>query len=123
MFSTYWCTIKKHDKIDAEEQNYEFPPGSLLWKDIGYHGYEPNGAIGIQPKKKPKGGELNFREKERNKRISKKRIFVEHSICGVKTYKITQDIYRNHKEDYDDLVMEEACGLYNFRIDIRRKIA
>lgn len=117
------CQGKKHDKIDAEEQNYEFPPGSLLWKDTGYQGYEPNGAIGIQPKKKPKGRELNFREKERNKRISKKRIFVEHSIGGVKIYKITRDIYRNHKEYYDDLVMETACGLYNFRNDIRRKIA
>jgi len=117
------CEGKKHDKIDAEEQNYEFPPGSLLWKDTGYQGFEPNGVIGIQPKKKPKGRELNFREKERNKRISKKRIFVEHSIGGVKIYKITRDIYRNHKEDYDDLVMETACGLYNFRIDIRRKVA
>jgi len=60
--------------------------------------------------KKPKAGKLNFREKERNKKISKK-------------YKITYDIYRNHSEDYDDLLMKTACGLYNFRINIRRKFA
>lgn len=87
------CEGKKHDKIDAEEQNYEFPLVSLIWKDTGYQSYEPNGAIGIQPKKKPKGRELNFREKQRNKRISKKRIFVELSIGGLKTYKITREIY------------------------------
>jgi len=60
--------------------------------------------------KKPKARKLNFREKERNKKISKK-------------YKITHDIYRNHREDYDDLVMETAHGLYNFRINIQRKFA
>ena len=50
----------------ADEENYEFPEGSKLWKDTGFQGYEPSGVITFQPKKKPKGGELTESEKEKN---------------------------------------------------------
>ena len=112
---------KKHDKKLAEEENYEFPEGSKLWKDTGFQGYEPLGVITFQPKKKPKGGELTESEKEKNREISKERIGIEHNIGGVKRCKIVHDIFRNRKDLYSDVVMETACGLHNFRTSQRAK--
>ena len=107
---------KKHDKAIASEQEISFPPGSILYQDTGFQGYQPPGILTIQPKKKPRKRELTDREKRTNRAISRQRIRVEHSIGGVKIYRIVKDIYRNHKPDYEDLVFETTIGLYNFRI-------
>lgn len=114
---------KKHDKSIVDEENYNFPRGSKLWKDTGFQGYEPQDIITFQPKKKPKCKELTPEEKEQNRSISKERIGVENSIGGVKIYHIVRDIFRNHKRDYNDLVMETSCGLYNFKVQSRLKSA
>ena len=111
------CEGKKHDKKLADEQELEFPEGSKLSQDTGFQGYQPKNATIIQPKKKPKGRELSVEEKAQNTAISRERIGVEHSIGGVKVYQITRDIFRNLKEDFDDLVMETTCGLHNLRVD------
>lgn len=108
---------KKHDKKLADEEETPFPPGSTLWKDTGYQGYEPDNTHTLQPKKKPKGGELTAEEKEQNKAISSERIAVEHSIGGVKVFRIVHDVFRNMRKDFDDLAMETACGLHNLRVD------
>jgi hypothetical protein len=111
------CEGKKHDKKLADEHDLSFPPGSTLWKDTGYQGYEPDDIQTFQPKKKPKGGELTPEEKAQNATISSQRIGVEHSIGGVKVYRIVHDIFRNLKPGFDDIVMEIACGLHNLRVD------
>ncbi len=111
------CEGKKHDKKLADEQELSFPKDSKLWKDTGFQGYEPENTETFQPKKKPKGGELTPEEKAVNTLISSVRIRVEHSIGGVKVYRITRDIFRNLKPNFDDLVMETACGLHNLRVD------
>lgn len=113
------CEGKKHDKKLADEQAIRFPKGSKVWKDTGFQGYEPEHVITYQPTKKPKGKELTAEQKERNKQISKERIGVEHSIGGIKVFHIVRDVYRNMCEGFDDLVMETACGLHNFRLDYR----
>ena len=59
---------------------------------------------------------LSEEEKARNREISKVRIQVEHSMGGVKIFRIVHDIFRNFKAGFDDLVMETACGLFNFRL-------
>jgi hypothetical protein len=108
---------KMHDKKLADEQHIPFPPGSSLWKDTGYQGYEPDDVLTFQPKKKPKGGELTPQQKACNTAISSQRMGVEHSIGGVKVYRIVHDVFRNLVDGFDDLVMETACGLHNLRID------
>lgn len=110
---------KKHDKNICDEEGHEFPEGSTLYKDTGFQGYEPTGVNTRQPKKKPRGGELSFAEKEQNSLISRIRIIVEHVICGVKLCRIVKDVFRNMKDRFDDLVMEIACGLHNFRTEQR----
>lgn len=108
---------KKHDKKLADEQEIPFPPGSKLWQDTGFQGYQPENTTVYQPTKKPKGKELTQEQKEHNQTISKERIRVEHSIGGVKVFGIVHQIFRNMCEGFDDLVMETACGLHNLRCD------
>ena len=118
---------KKHDKAIADDESYTFPVHSTLYQDTGFQGYQPKAANTakatdpaismetLQPKKKPRGGELSDTEKETNRLISAVRILVEHVINGVKRCRIVKDILRNRRAKYDDLVMETACGLHNFR--------
>ena len=108
---------KKHEKAATDEEGYRFPKDSKLWKDLGFQGYEPEQTTTYQPKKKPRGGELTVAEKEHNQAISRERIGIEHSLAGVKVFRIVRDIYRNHKPKFDDLIMETACGLHNLRLD------
>jgi len=110
---------KKHDKTICDTEGHEFPEGTILYKDTGFQGYEPSGVHTFQPKKKPRGGELSIEEKEQNTLISKIRIIVEHAICGIKRCRIVKDVFRNTKDKFDDLVMEIACGLHNFRTAYR----
>ena len=112
---------KKHDKKICDEEQPTDPEGSRLLKDTGFQGYEPQGVITYQPKKKPKGKELSEDDKEINSLISKVRIMVEHVIAGVKRLRIVKEVFRNTKEKFDDLVMEIACGLHNFRTVARSK--
>jgi hypothetical protein len=121
---------KKHDKAIADAERYSFPADSTLYQDTGFQGYQPAPEVPaeaaevvnspprvqiLQPKKKPRGRELTADEKEANRLISMVRIRVEHAINGVKRCRIVKDILRNHRAEYDDLVMETACGLHNFR--------
>ena len=69
--------------------------------------------------KKPKGQELTVEQKQKNKELSAERIGVEHSIGDIKVFRIVHDTFRNFREGFDDLVMETACGLHNWRLDFR----
>src|SRR5262245_49449366 len=90
-----------------------------LYQDTGFRGYAPDGVKTFQPQKKPKGKELAPEQKEHNRLISSIRMVIEHIIAGIKRCRIVKDIFRNTQEQYDDLVMEIACGLHNFRVHCR----
>jgi hypothetical protein len=53
------------------------------------------------------------------KMLSSIRLLVEHVITGVKRCYIVHEVFRNTKTQFDDLVMEIACGLHNFRTTLR----
>lgn len=106
---------KRHDKKLTDDEHYCFPPGSKLLQDTGFQGYQPEGVIVIQPKKKPKGGELTADEKVVNRAIASLRVEVEHQIGGVKRCQILVQKFRNRVDNFVDEVMETACGLHNFR--------
>lgn len=110
---------KMHDKKVADQMDIHYPQGSTLLQDTAYIGFEPLGIKIVMPMKKPKGGELTSTQKSQNRVVSSIRIIAEHTINGVKRVRILKDIYRNHKDTYDDLVMEIGCGLHNFRIQNR----
>jgi len=74
----------------------------------------------FQPLKKPKGKELTPEQQEQNSLISSIRIVIEHIISEIKRCRIVKELFRNTKEQYDDLVMEIACALHNFRVHCRQ---
>ncbi|MEO1397206.1 MAG: transposase family protein [Cyanobacteria bacterium J06634_5] len=114
------CEGKRHDKKLADDEDYRFPSGSKLLQDTGFQGYAPDGVTVIQPKKKPRGGELTPEEKIINRAISSLRVEVEHQIGGVKRCQILVQKFRNRMDNFVDEVMETACGLHNFRLAHRR---
>ena len=107
-----------HDKKICDNQPLHFPSGITLWQDTGFQGYSPDGVTVKMPKKKPKGKELTDEQKKANCTISSFRVLVEHAIGGAKRCRIVKDRFRCHKFGFDDLVMELACGLHNFRITL-----
>ena len=90
-----------------------------MYQDSGFQGFTLPGVNIVQPKKKPKGGELTVEEKEYNQTISSIRARVEHAIAGIKRWRIVKDKLRNYKKGFSDLVMEICCGLHNFRLNFR----
>lgn len=111
---------KKHDKKIVDEEKYQFPPGSTLWQDTGFQGFDPPGVIVKRPMKKPRNGQLTEKQKEDNRAISKVRVEVEHQICGIKRCQIVVQKFRNRLDHYADDVIETACGLHNFRLTHRQ---
>jgi len=113
---------KQHDKKLADEHDIPFPEDSTLYQDTGFIGYQPQLVKIIQPRKKPKGGQLTAQEKSDNTAIARARIGIEHAIGAVKIYHIVHDVFRNFRHGFDDLVMDVACGLYNLRLDHPRRL-
>lgn len=112
---------KKHDKKLCDEEGTRFPEQSDVYRDSAYQGHELPGAHVHQPKKKPRGGKLSAEDKEANRLISSIRVVIEHIIAGVKRCRIVKDVFRNTKEGFDDLAMELACGLHNYRSSWRHQ--
>lgn len=108
-----------HDKWVAESEGYQLPARSALFQDKGLQGFEQAGVVILQPKKKPKGGELTPEEKAWNKAVGKVRVRVEHAICGVKRARIVKDKLRLWRDDACDMIMETCCALHNFRLKYR----
>jgi hypothetical protein len=110
---------KASDKSLAELAGYPVPPGSSRYQDRGFQGFCLQGVTSVQPKKKPRGGELTPPEKATNRRLSSISIRIEHAIGGVKRYRIVKDKIRLLKDGIRDAVMETCCGLHNFRLQYR----
>ena len=109
---------KKHDKKICDEEGYTFPANSLLHKDKGFQGYEPEGVITFQPRKKPRGQELPLADRFLNRIMNSVRIIVEHVISGIKRCRIVKDIFRNTKAGFDDLVNSLTSQILYKRVKI-----
>jgi hypothetical protein len=67
------------------------------------------------PSKKTKSRELTTQEKEENKELSSRRIYVEHLIRVVKIFKVAQERFRLRKSRYKSVILT-VCGLVRLRI-------
>lgn len=112
-----------HDKKLADESGLFYPPGTLILKDSAFQSYEPPGTQTLQPKKKPRGGELHPIQKTINQVISRVRVGVEHVIGGIKRCHIVADTLRNRRRGFVDEVLEVAAGLHNLRVATRTATA
>lgn len=111
---------KKHDKRIADEERIEYPEGTVLQQDTGFQGYQQEGVLIKQPKKKPRGKELTEKEKETNRQLSRVRVVIEHLISGAKRLRIVKEEMRLRVENISDDLMEIACGTHNFRNLMRK---
>ena len=102
----------------------EFDP-SLNWfegfqvrVDLGYTGFEKDypGAVAFIPSKKPRKSELTEDQKIANRQLAKERIYVEHTIGGMKRYDILSNTARIHDVDLYDQVTGICAGIWNFFI-------
>jgi hypothetical protein len=113
---------KTHDKQAADAAEIAYPVTATLDKDTGLQGYEPEGALRRQPKKKPQGQVLTIGDRLLNHLLSSARVVVENGIAGVKRCRIVKDVLRLTTEGSADLVMEVACGLHNLRVSCRHPL-
>lgn len=111
-----------HDKKICDEEPFDFREEIELLQDLGFQGHAPKNAIVQMPVKQSKYRKLTEEEKQENKMKSSKRVVVEHAISGIKRCRIVKDKFRYRRYGYDDLVMELACGLHNFRVEHRKPI-
>ena len=114
------CQIgKRHDYRFLKE---EFPPTQDWFKhfniqvDLSYLGIAkdyicPN--IIIPPKRKKKMA-LTAQQKRENHFISSKRVVVEHTIAGLKRYRILSERLRMHLLDLYNDILGVCAGLWNF---------
>ena len=109
-----------NDKRIADEEHLTYPPGTTLYKDAGFQGYEPPVQKPCQAKKKPRGRALTNQEKRVNRKLATIRVRIEHAIAGVKRSRIVKDVFRNKKPEMSDVSMEVASGLHNLRVNRRK---
>ncbi len=64
--------------------------------------------------KKPCEQELSASSKEVNKQFASERIYVEHSIGGLKRYRILSDRLRLRSINFYNEVSEVCAGLWNY---------
>jgi hypothetical protein len=95
------------------------PKGSSLLQDTGFQGFSVDDVLIFQPMKKKKGKDLTDDEKDKNRRISKIRIRIEHVVSSIKRCRIVKDKFRNWLRGFADTVMDIACSLHNFRLKFR----
>ena len=86
---------KIHDKKCFDKSKLNISENSLLITDLGYCGIEKIHKKVSIPKKNYKNNPLTKKNKEQNKKISKKRVKIEHCFGSLKRFKILSTRYRN----------------------------
>lgn len=98
---------KTHDKKVYDRAGVVCPPGVPRTGDTAYLG------TGLRtPRRRPPKGRLTPRQKAGNRRVSRRRIAVEHGIGKMKVWRIAADRYRNPRRRHT-LIIKNVAGLHN----------
>ena len=119
LYLSYCWVGKTHDYRVFKA---EFPPDEAWFAepevhvDLGFYGIEKDYiSKGCSiPHKKPKQKELTEEQKAENKVRASQRVSVEHSIAGLKRYRILSDRLRMHDLELYNDVLGVCAGLWNF---------
>jgi DDE superfamily endonuclease len=107
-----------HAKRIADTTPYPLPAGSQLLQDLGFQAFTLDGVESIQPTKKPRGYALTRAQKAGNRRVSRRRVRIEHVNSSVKRCRMLKETIRMWKAGIRDMVMEIGCALHNFRVRV-----
>ena len=110
---------KVHDKRQLDEADLvgNIPDAVRVAGDLGFQGLQKEFVNIHLPHKKPKGQELSPEQKQENKEFSSQRVVCEHAHAGIKRYNAVTAVYRNRVSDFDDRLMLNAAGLWNFYLE------
>jgi hypothetical protein len=110
---------KIHDKRQLDEENLveNIPETVPIEGDLGFQGLQNEFENIHLPHKKPRGKELTEAQKQENREFSRQRVKCEHAHAGMKRYNAVTAVYRNRVTDFDDRLMLNAAGLWNFYLD------
>ena len=98
---------KTHDKKVYDRTRVVCPRGVPRTGDTAYIG------TGLcTPKRRPPKGTLTARQKAGNRRVSQRRIVVEHGIGKMKVWRIAAERYRNPRRRHT-LIIKNVAGLHN----------
>ena len=109
---------KQHDyDMFKKTGPLDIPPDVEVGVDRGYQGIEkdfPDLKVKI-PVKKKKYQDLSKKDKRYNKKLSKERVIVEHTIGKMKKFGIIGNEFRSRLERYDTTV-SIVSGLVNLQL-------
>lgn len=98
---------RTHDKKIYDRTAVVCSPGVPRTGDTAYLG------TGLRtPRRRPPGGRLTARQKAGNRRVSRRRIVVEHGIGKMKVWRIAAERYRNPRRRHT-LIIKNVAGLHN----------
>lgn len=108
---------RQHDYSVYKDEHPITPPQVENYYDLGYVGVETDfpDLKAVLPIKKKHNIKLTKKEKRYNKKHSRQRVIVEHTICRVKKFGIMGNKYRNRLKRYD-VMSDIVSGLVNYRI-------
>jgi hypothetical protein len=108
-----------HDKrqLDEEDLVGNIPDEIPVEGDLAFQGLQNEFDNIHLPHKKLRGKELSAQQKEENREFSRQRVKCEHAHAGIKRYNAVTAVYRNRVTDFDDRLMLNAAGLWNFYLE------
>ena len=108
-----------HDKRQLDEENLvrHIPDEVAVEGDLGFQGLQNEFENIHLPHKKPRGKELSEQQKQENREFSSQRVKCEHAHAGIKRYNSVTAVYRNRVTNFDDRLMLNATGLWNFYLE------
>lgn len=111
---------RRHDKRIVDKSMLKIPDDVGKWVDTGFQGLDKLYGNVVMPKKGTKKNPLSLADKANNKVISSIRVVVEHALAGIKRFRVLTDTLRNKIGLFDDMIMEVACGLWNYHLRYAR---
>lgn len=113
IISTKQGVGKTHDFRLYKESKNRVHPDTNINGDSAYQGIQKIHPKSSIPKKRTKKNPLSKQDKERNKKISSERVFVENVFAFIKKFKIVSQRYRNRRKRFG-LRFNLICGIFNY---------
>lgn len=101
----------RSDSKLLEQTQAELPEALRFTADKAYVGRRNT----TTPIKKPRGGELTQEQKDFNREVSQRRVYVEHAIRVIKIFRIAKEDFRMRSRMYEE-VIGCVCGLVRLRV-------
>lgn len=119
-------------QVDIGILKKEFPPGQGWFRnlrvlfDLGFVGVDKyytfkELVIGEKKPRKSKkipSPQMSDEQKQKNRNVSKERIFVEHAIGRMKKYRILKNRCRLKSQQLKNRIIGICAGLANYQLDL-----